>query len=129
MTDITDPNRFFVRIVGDNEYAKVEAEMDRFDPISAESLEKPIKKGTICASKFSVDDKWYRSRVLHTLGKGLYEVEFIDFGNVDEVSADDLKRLPQKLVDFEPQAKLCTLSYIRVNKNAGKFAEEGAKIV
>jgi hypothetical protein len=70
MTDITDASRFFVRIVGQNNYSKVEAEMSKFDASTAEDLEKPIKKGTICASKFKVDDSWYRSKILRPLGKG-----------------------------------------------------------
>ena len=32
MTDITDASRFFVRIVGDNQYSKVEQLMNQFDP-------------------------------------------------------------------------------------------------
>jgi hypothetical protein len=35
-------------------------------------------------------------------GKGLMDVEFIDFGNVETVSGDDLKRLPQSLLKYEP---------------------------
>jgi hypothetical protein len=35
MTDITDASRFFVRIVGDNQYSKVESLMNQFDPLDA----------------------------------------------------------------------------------------------
>jgi staphylococcal nuclease domain-containing protein 1 len=79
MTDITDASRFFVRIVGDNQYTKVEQLMNQFDSSAAEDLEKPIKKGTICAARFKVDGNWYRARVLRSS---------------DTVSGDDLKRLP-----------------------------------
>ena len=81
MTDITDASRFFVRVVGDNQYSKVEQLMNQFDPLQAEDIEKPVKKGTICAARFKVDGNWYRSRILRGLGKNQYEVEFIDFGN------------------------------------------------
>ena len=63
MTDITDASRFFVRIVADNQFAKVEALMNKFDSLKAEDLEKPIKKGTLCAARFKVDGNWYRARV------------------------------------------------------------------
>jgi hypothetical protein len=55
MTDISDANKFYLRIQNQNDYSKIEAEMGRFNPASMEDLEKPIKKGTICAAKFSAD--------------------------------------------------------------------------
>jgi len=55
--------------------------MNKFDEFAAQDLEKPIKKGTICAARFKVDECWYRARVLRSTGKNQYDVEFIDFGN------------------------------------------------
>lgn len=52
MTDITDASRFFIKIVNDNQYPKIEAAMNKFDALNAQDLERPIKKGTICAAKF-----------------------------------------------------------------------------
>lgn len=78
--------------------------MGRFNPAMADDLEKPIKKGTICAARFKLDDAWYRAKVLNSIGKGEYEVQFIDFGNIDTVSSStgDLKRLSQNLLEYEP---------------------------
>ena len=55
MTDITDANRFFIRILGDNQYSKIDNELDKFNAFSSEDLERPIKRGTLCAAKFDVD--------------------------------------------------------------------------
>jgi hypothetical protein len=102
MTDIYDANSFHVRIFGENQYQKIESELNKFSPAKAEDLEKPIKRDTICASRFSVDNKWYRAKVLRSLGKGQFEVEFIDFGNIETVNGEDLKKLPQSLLSYEP---------------------------
>lgn len=102
MTDITDASRFYVRMVADNQYPKIEQEMNKVDFMLADDLEKPLKKGTICAARFKLDDKWYRSRVLRSLAKGQHEVQFIDFGNIDVANSEDLKKLPQNLLSYEP---------------------------
>lgn len=102
MTDITDASRFFIKILGDNQYSKIESELNKFDALAAEDLERPIKRGTLCAAKFDVDKKWYRAKVLGASGKGHYDVEFIDFGNTETAAGDELKRLPQSLLKYEP---------------------------
>lgn len=129
MTDITDASSFHLRLVNENQYAKIEQELSKFDAIRAQDLEKPIKKGTLCAARFKLDDSWYRGRILRALGKGQYEVEFIDFGNVDVVNGDDLKKLSQSLLQYEQQAKLSTLAYIRVQRINNEIGEEAAKLV
>jgi staphylococcal nuclease domain-containing protein 1 len=81
MTDISDASRFFVKIISENQYPKIEVAMNKFDEFSAQDLEKPIKKGTICAARFKLDECWYRARILRGTGKNQFDVEFIDFGN------------------------------------------------
>jgi hypothetical protein len=70
MTDIEDAAHFHVRIQGENNYDKIEEELDEFDPLEEEDLEKPIKKGTLCAAKFATDERWYRASVNKSIGKG-----------------------------------------------------------
>lgn len=103
--------------------------MNKFDGLNAQELEKPIKKGTICAARFKLDENWYRARVLRGVGKNQYEVEFIDFGNQDTVSGDDLKRLSADLLAFEAQSKQCSLAYVKVSRIDSEFGEEAAKYV
>lgn len=81
--------------------------MNDIDFYAAEDLQRPIKQGTLCAARFKLDDNWYRAMVLRGVGKNQYEVEFIDFGNSDTVSGEDLKRLPQELIAIERTAKQC----------------------
>jgi staphylococcal nuclease domain-containing protein 1 len=89
MTDMLDATSFHVRDVGaGSAYAKIDEAMEHFDYQTAEELEKPIKKGTLCAALFATDSKWYRVKVLGAAGKGQVEVRFIDYGNVETVRAD-----------------------------------------
>lgn len=70
MTDIKDATRFHVRILGESQYNKIDLELEKFNPLSAGDLEKPIKRGTLCAARFTVDNRWYRASVQRTIGKG-----------------------------------------------------------
>ena len=70
MTDIRDATRFHMRILGESQYNKIDLELDKFNPQNADDLERPIKKGTLCAARFKVDNRWYRASVIRSLGKG-----------------------------------------------------------
>lgn len=129
MTDITDASRFFIKLINDNQYEKIEKKMSGTDFLQADDLERPIKKNTICAARFKLDDNWYRAKILRGVGKNQYEVEFIDFGNSDTVNGDDLKRLTPELLAFEPTAKECSLAFLRVPRMDSEFGEEAAKYI
>jgi hypothetical protein len=62
MTELVEANQFYLRFLDSNKYEAIEEEMDETD--FDEDLEKPIKKGTLCAAKFADDGNWYRARVV-----------------------------------------------------------------
>lgn len=97
----------------------------------AEDLEKPVKKGTICAARFKVDDNWYRAKILSSIGKGDFEVQFLDFGNIEVVngSTGDLKRLPENLMQYAPLAKKASLAFLKAPKAGSDMGDAAAKIV
>lgn len=129
MTDIQDATYFSLRLLSDNQYPKVEAGMSAFEPSKADDLEKPVKKGTVCAVRYSLDHAWYRARVIRSVGKGQFEVEFLDFGNVDTVHWDDMKRLSQSLLQIDPQSKGAQLAFIKTLKTGNEVGDEAAKNV
>lgn len=89
-------------------------------------------KGTLCAAKYKADSKWYRARVMQTLGRGQYQVFFIDYGNIDVVNIDDnksLRKLPGHLLQFEPQAKRCELAYVKVPRLEKEQGERAFKYI
>jgi hypothetical protein len=64
-----------------------------------------------------VDGKWYRAKVLNSMGGGKVQVSFIDYGNTAVINIDDpktLRKLPANLLQYEPCAVACKLAYIKV---------------
>jgi len=102
MTNVVDGRIFHVRVLDKNaHYVKIENLMANFDSTNSQELQKPILKGTLCAAKFSHDGKWYRAKVIGSLGKGQLEVLFIDYGNTDIINSEDsknLRKLPANLL-------------------------------
>ena len=62
-------------------------------------------------------------------GKGIHEVKFIDFVNVEKVKTEDLLKLPAHLLAFEPQAIKCAFAYIRLPSADKQCGNEAAKYV
>lgn len=103
--------------------------MADFDAESAGDLAQPIKKGTLCAAKFEADDGWYRAKVIQPHGKGIIEVHFIDYGNVEKVSQADLKVLPNDLLAYPPQVTECTLAYVKAPRIERQFGKAAAQVL
>jgi hypothetical protein len=115
ITDVTDASYFHVRELDkSNVHKKIDDAMAKFDSESAEELERPIKKGTLCAALNASDKSWYRVRVIGTVAKDLIEVYFIDYGNHETVRPDiDLRKLPAHLLAYEPQAIPASFAYLK----------------
>jgi staphylococcal nuclease domain-containing protein 1 len=75
VTDITDATRFFAKLKKDGpNLVKIEKLLSELDLDEARSLEKPIRKGTLCAAKFTEDNEWYRAKVDKPEGKEMYAI-------------------------------------------------------
>ena len=115
MTDMKDATNFHLRKIDaqNSTHEQIDDAMEDFDGDSSEELERPIMKGTLCAALFTADNRWYRARVLGTVGRGQIEVKFIDYGNVEKVAENTLRKLPAHLLSFEPQAMSASFAYIK----------------
>lgn len=90
----------------------------------------PLKKGEIYAARYSLDGDLYRVRIVSVgnddhepiEANSLVEVEYIDYGNTEEVEASDIYQLPTgSLTEVPPLAR-------PVNIRGAQFAfdsEEG----
>ena len=128
---MTDASRFHVRLLDKaKDQQKIDDAMRKFDSKSADELERPIKKGTLCAAYLSSDKCWYRVRVIGAGGKGQTEVYFIDYGNKETVESDlHLRKLPAHLLAYEPQAMQASFAFIRCPKATQQMGTAAAKYV
>ena len=130
--DMQDASTFFVNFTKDQEKLDIIAEkLVQYDDDTYQPLVHPIKVGTVCAAKFDADGNWYRGRVeksIHSETEHLYEIYFMDFGNRNDISASNLKKINNDLIQYPPLAHRCTLANINVPKGNMTFGSDAAAI-
>lgn len=67
-----------------------------------------LSPGSACLALFSSDNQWYRAQVIQSLDDA-FHVVFIDYGNESDVDKENVRPLPQSLLEMAPQAFLCSL--------------------
>ena len=119
ITDEIDLDKFFCNFLPNKTLDKIEEVLADYDDgiETAEKLSPPIKQGTLCAARFPDDDKYYRAVIKKfSKEKNEYQVEFIDYGNIEWVKLNDLIKLDGKISSFPPQAMICGLAYLKYSK-------------
>ena len=82
---------------------------------------KTVGPGSPCLALFSSDEQWYRAQVIHRVDDA-FHVVFIDYGNECDVDIKDVRPVPQSLLDWAPQAFLCSLNGFV--KSEGSWCDE-----
>ncbi|XP_074645053.1 uncharacterized protein LOC141901607 [Tubulanus polymorphus] len=85
-----------------------------------------ISMDMLCLAKFSIDNRWYRARVICERD-GLYEVFFIDYGDKEFVKYEDILHLPAKYTILPMQAIECKL--VSVDPKGVKWDDEVDDII
>ncbi|GFS16179.1 tudor domain-containing protein 1 [Elysia marginata] len=79
----------------------------------ADSLPKlsEARQGTVCAARFSVDQNWYRVRIVSVVSPTSCEVQFVDYGNSEQTLTSELKALTgdERFLELPAQAVKCCL--------------------
>ncbi|CAK7300068.1 Tudor domain-containing protein 1 [Vulpes lagopus] len=65
--------------------------------------------GRPCCASFAGDGNWYRALVKEILADGNVKVHFVDYGNMEEVTADELQMIPSKFLKLPFQGIRCWL--------------------
>jgi staphylococcal nuclease domain-containing protein 1 len=119
ITDEIDLDKFFCNFLPNKTLEKIEEVLADYDDgiEKAERLSPPIKQGTLCAARFPEDDRYYRAVIKKfNKEKNEYQVEFIDYGNIEWVKLSDLIKLDGKISSLPPQAMICGLAYLKYSK-------------
>ncbi|XP_073338839.1 tudor domain-containing 6 [Pagrus major] len=82
---------------------------------------KTLDPDSPCLALFSSDEQWYRAQVMHRVDDS-FHVVFIDYGNECDVDINNVRPLPQSLLDMAPQAFLCSLNGFV--KSKGSWSDE-----
>lgn len=71
------------------------------------------KVGDLCVAKFSMDDEWYRAKVL-SVSNSQASVLFIDYGNTEQVPSTRLSHMPAGFDNLAPQAHEFALAFVHL---------------
>ena len=124
ITDYIDFNNFYINILPNKSLNQIDAVLTNYEEgvTKATPLEYPVKLGTLCAARYSVDAHFYRAKIIKALKDDKFEVELLDYGTVDVCSKQDLIKLDGSIAMIEPQVVLCELAYLKYSQNSMKKA-------
>ncbi|XP_061564122.1 tudor domain-containing protein 1 [Cololabis saira] len=69
--------------------------------------------GTVCCAQFSEDKQWYRVKVLAYSSDAQLRVNYLDFGNSEEVDLSQLRPISPSLLALPVQAVSCGLAGVQ----------------
>lgn len=68
------------------------------------------------------DGNWYRALVEEILPDGNIKVHFVDYGNMEEVTVDELQMIPSKFLKLPFQGMRCWLVGMVQNKKLSQLS-------
>ncbi|XP_039285887.1 tudor domain-containing protein 1 [Nilaparvata lugens] len=76
--------------------------------------------GQLCVAKYHADQKWYRGKVMEVLADNRYRVVMVDYGNVEEVKAADMRK-NLLMTQVPRQCHPCALKRVKPLSDDGKW--------
>ncbi|KAK8783773.1 hypothetical protein V5799_009861 [Amblyomma americanum] len=106
---VLSPGEVYVKLVETSD--ALESLMDQLQshygsPGSA--VANDVRPGQACVALYAEDGSWYRARVTHAKG-GMLGVQYVDYGNCEEVSASSVRPILPKFAQLPAQAIRCRL--------------------
>lgn len=122
VSHVVNPDEFYVQFESAlDDLSALSGEISRFylslGP-STKVLRSP-SPGMSCGARFSQDGDWYRGRVKRVTSSGA-EVEFVDYGNSEVVSFNQVKDPEKDFMQLPQQAILCGLDATKDHWSPGE---------
>ena len=112
VSHITSPGDFHIQLV--NQEAQLNELMEKVATIYEDETKlkvSSVSEGQLCCSKFSEDGQWYRAVALCWEGADAV-VRFVDYGNNEKTTIDNVRNITDELVKIPPFAYHCKLGNI-----------------
>uniref|UniRef100_A0A8C6FRL4 Tudor domain-containing protein 1 n=1 Tax=Moschus moschiferus TaxID=68415 RepID=A0A8C6FRL4_MOSMO len=109
---IDSPGEFYCHVLKGDDALK---ELNDLNNLLAEYCQQKLPNdfkaeiGQPCCAFFGGDSNWYRALVKEILPNGNFKVHFVDYGNIEEVTADELQMIPSKFLKLPFQGIQCWL--------------------
>ncbi|XP_060063477.1 serine/threonine-protein kinase 31-like [Ylistrum balloti] len=108
----------WVQVVNEENTSKLMKITDQLASLcpAASKVNDPPQQAKVYAAQFSEDNMWYRCAVKQFAGTEKVRVQYIDYGNSEEISVNSLVEIPQTLAANKPLATKFMLHNTRANK-------------
>jgi len=135
ITEITDGSNFYYQVIGEktDQLNALMQEVNNSNIDNSAPHNDP-KYQELVFAKFSVDNKYYRGRVLGVKEikeekRNEYRVLFIDFGNTEILSKESIRVLDLDTYgQLEPLARSGRLLYVKSPKFTADYGQEAAEL-
>ncbi|XP_013386809.1 uncharacterized protein LOC106156225 isoform X2 [Lingula anatina] len=126
ISHVASPSNFCVQLTKDEPKLNnlVERLNVEYSAMTAEERLLPrVNVGQLCCAKFSEDGAWYRASVTDVTDSQVV-VRFIDFGNRDNLTLDNIKEMKAEYVDTPALAIQCSLAKTNPVGDGGSWSQE-----
>ncbi|NXU57800.1 TDRD1 protein, partial [Turnix velox] len=109
------PGEFYCQISNNSELVALKSlnkSLSEYCQRTPPNIIKP-ENGEPCCAFFSNDGNWYRALVRNVTSGGTVKVFFVDYGNVEEVPLDKIRRISSSFLKLPFQGIKCWLSGIK----------------
>ncbi|XP_077655108.1 tudor domain-containing protein 1 isoform X6 [Urocitellus parryii] len=110
-----NPGEFYCHVLRENALKKLNDLNKSLAEYCQQKLPNGFKAeiGQPCCAFFTGDGNWYRALVKDILPSGNVKVHFVDYGNAEEVTTDELQMIPSKFLQLPFQGIQCWLADIQ----------------